>query len=159
MTIFYGFTTISGILRLTAWGARGLVDRRYGRLGDGFFGVVDDADNVLPPVDVIRERRLAEIAGLALRVVDRDEYLKNNTHTSVSQYTIDRRNHDGKVQIDRSTDYHALISTHRCPLARGSDQRRDGHQTQNVPHDWMIICCFPKTRLVTVYVDIATKIE
>jgi len=61
---------------LTARGARGLVDRRYGRLGGGFFGVVDDADNVLPPVDVIRERRLAEIAGLTLGVVDRDKYLK-----------------------------------------------------------------------------------
>jgi len=39
--------------------------------------VVNDADDVLPPVDVIRKRRLAEITGFAIvgRVIDRDEYL------------------------------------------------------------------------------------
>lgn len=56
LNIIDAFITILSIIVLTARGARGLVDRRYGRLGGGFFGVVDDADNVLPPVDVIRER-------------------------------------------------------------------------------------------------------
>lgn len=56
--------------------------------------MTNDADDVLPPVDVIRKRRLAEIAGLAIvgRVIDRDEYLKQ-THTRVSMKTaIYRRN-------------------------------------------------------------------
>jgi len=56
LNIIDEFITILLIIVLTARGARGLVDRRCGRLGGGFFGVVDDADNVLPPVDVIRER-------------------------------------------------------------------------------------------------------
>jgi len=43
--------------------------------------MVNDSDDVLPPVDVVRKRRLAEIAGLAIigGVIDRDEYLKH-TH-------------------------------------------------------------------------------
>jgi len=55
LNIIDEFITIL-FIELTARGTRGLVDRRYGRLGGGFFGVVDDADNILPPVDVIRER-------------------------------------------------------------------------------------------------------
>lgn len=37
---------------------RALVDRRDDRLGDRFLVIVHDADDVLPPVDVIDERRL-----------------------------------------------------------------------------------------------------
>lgn len=87
----------------SARGARGLIDWRYWRLSGGFFLVVNDTDDVLPPVDVIRKRRLAEIAGLAIvgGVIDRDEY--------------------------------------RCPLARGSDQRRDCHHTQDGPHGWICV--------------------
>lgn len=151
---------------LTARGARGLVDRRYGRLGGGFFGVVDDADNVLPPVDVIRERRLAEIAGLALGVVDRDEYLKKQrAHRRQSTiYIYDKRNL-GELRIDHlSVDRMCItsFSTHRCPLERGSDQRRDGHQAQDFPHGWIlclyIIRRFLKTRRVTVYNNMRRKI-
>lgn len=66
---------------LTARGARGLVYRRYGWLGGRFFVVADYADDVLPPVDVICERRLTELAGLSFReVVGGEEYLLKTTH-------------------------------------------------------------------------------
>lgn len=52
------------VVSLTARGARALVDRcdRW-LVRDSFFGVADDADDVLPPIDVVDERRLAELAG------------------------------------------------------------------------------------------------
>ena len=48
---------------------------------------------------------MAEIAGLALGVVDRDEYLKNNAHTGVSQqYTINEISVKYESIIYRSTE-------------------------------------------------------
>jgi len=48
---------------------------------------------------------LAEITGLALGVVERDEYLKNNAHTGVSQqYTIDEFSVKYESIIYRSTE-------------------------------------------------------
>lgn len=70
--------------------------------------MVDDAYNILPPVDVIRERRLAEITGFALRVVDRDEYLKKKQSVHKCQsviYTIDEISVKYKSIVNRSTKY------------------------------------------------------
>lgn len=63
---------------LTARGARALVDWCDGRFGGGgFFRVADDADNVLPPVDVVRECGLTQLTGVVAVRVDVDEHLKN----------------------------------------------------------------------------------
>lgn len=53
---------------LTARKARARIDWRAGRLVDGgvvIFVVVDDADDVLPPIDVIGIRRRAQLSGYA----------------------------------------------------------------------------------------------
>lgn len=68
---------------LTARGAWALVDRCDRRLVcGGFLGVADDADDVLPPIDVVDERRLAELAGIfvAARRVDRDHNLEHGAN-------------------------------------------------------------------------------
>lgn len=64
---------------LTARGARALVDRRDGRLGGGLLVVANDADDVLPPVDVVDERGLTELAGVVAVRVDVEEYLTGKT--------------------------------------------------------------------------------
>lgn len=57
---------------LTARRARALVDRLDGRLvdGGGIFVVADDADDVLPPVDVVDKSGRAELAGRTASVDD-----------------------------------------------------------------------------------------
>lgn len=62
---------------LTAGRAFSLIDGHEGRLWLGFFVVADDADDVLPPVDVVLERGLAEVAGTGVRM-DVQDHLKTD---------------------------------------------------------------------------------
>lgn len=62
---------------LTARRTRALVDRRDRWLGGRVFGAVDDANDVLPPVDVVRVRGRAQLARTAVWI-DRMKRLKQN---------------------------------------------------------------------------------
>lgn len=78
---------------LTARRTRALVDRRDRRLGGGgFFAAVDDANDVLPPVDVVHESRLAEIAGLFAARVDREHHLYKENDEFSSHFLEKFRN-------------------------------------------------------------------
>jgi hypothetical protein len=135
------------VLVLTARGACRLIDWRQWRLSGGFFVVANDADDVLPPVDVIRKRRLTEIAGLASSVTVRDEYLKNNTHTQVSIQTakIYRRN---KSLIGSSSP----LTGARWQEGPTSAATVNTHKTFHMVGYYVCIRWFLKTRRMTVRV-------
>lgn len=53
-----------------------MVDGGDGWLGGGrFFRVADKADDVLPPVDIVRVCRLTKLTGIVAILIDVEKYL------------------------------------------------------------------------------------